>query len=176
VSDTSIAFKDEEFGEALKDFVGQIVATDYADEPFGMKGAPGIQKRGKVLCIQIKTEVYEKPQYEWYPPSAVKKTKWQYFIEALNATGAMKEIVTGGTNDSERMKNFAQSLLGMKFRFQEQECESLVKEKGMVKKFNMTLPVEYLGKSAIEKAVEVRQTQIGEAVTEPAARPEGSVD
>jgi len=202
----AIAFRDEEFGEALKDFVGQIVATDYAEEPFDMKGAPGITRKGKVLCIKIKTDVYDKEQYEWYPPSNVKKTKtgklqvsyrawtedwqayrihfclkrpiteaelsrlpvvkWQYFVEALNATGAMKDISIAGAKDDERMTSFAQSLLGMKFRFQEQECESLVKEKGGVqKKFNMTVPVEYLGKTPIEAAAAVKQTTIGEPAT-----------
>lgn len=165
---SSIAFKTEEFGEALKDFVGQIVATDYALEPFGMKGAPDISRKEKVLAIQIQTEAYDKPQYEWYPPTRVKKTKWQYLIEALNQVGAMKDISIAGANDEERMKSFAQSLLGMTFRFQEQECESMVKLKGGgQKKFNLIIPVEYLGKKPIEAAATVRQATIGEAVGAP---------
>jgi len=174
---SGIAFKTEEFGEALKDFEGQIVAVDYAEEPFGMKGAPGITRAGKVLCVQVRTEVYEKPQYEWYrkrlalflhnPPSRVKKTKWAYLIEALNEVGAMKDVSMGGKTDDERMKSFAQSLLGMRFRFQELECESLVKESGVPKKFNIMLPVEYLGRKAIEEAPVVRQAVIGEAVSAP---------
>lgn len=194
---SEIAFKTEEFGEALKDFVGQIVATDYALEPFEMKGAPEITRKGKVLCIQVRTDVYDKDQYEWYPPSRVKKTKpvlepsrrrvttlflgfkehpaseqlsgvkWAYLIEALNAVGAMKDIAIGGANDDERMTSFAKSMLGMKFRWQEQECESLVKERGGAqKKFNLLVPVEYLGKTAIEAAATVRQATIGEAVGE----------
>lgn len=212
---SSIAFKTEEFGEALKDFVGQIVDVDYALEPFGMKGAPEITRKTKVLAIQIRTPEYDKDQYEWYPPSRVKKTKpvsicfvfrvrirdistwvgsylrsrtggllsvtqsypsgfptgvkWAYFIEALNATGAMREVSIAGANDEERMQSMAKSLLGMEFRFQEVECESLVKLKGgEPKTFNLLTPVEYLGKKAIEAAPEVRQATIGEAVGEPA--------
>jgi len=164
---SGIAFKTEEFGDALKDFTGQIVAVDYAEEPFGMKGAPGIRRAGKVLCIRIRTEAYEKEQFEWYPPSRVNKTKWAYLIEALNETGAMKDVSMSGVNDDERMKSFANSLLGMRFRFQEQERESLVKEAGVTKKFNITLPVEYLGRAAIEEAPVVRQAMIGEAVSAP---------
>lgn len=164
---SGIAFAPEEFGEALKDFEGQIVAVDYADEPFGMKGAPGIQRTGKVLCTKIRTDAYEKDQFEWYPPSNVKKTKWAYFIEALNETGAMRDVDTAGKTGDEQMQSFAKSLLGMKFRYQERECESLVKEKGGAqKKFNLLVPVEYLGKAAIEEAPRVRQTTVGEAVSE----------
>lgn len=164
---SGIAFKPEDFGDALKDYEGQIVSTDYAEEPFGMKGAPEIKRAGKVLCVQIKTEVYEKPQYEWYPPSRVKKTKYAFFIEALVETGAMKDIVMGGNTDDERMKSFANSLLGMKFRFQEQEHESLVKIGGVPKKFNVMLPVEYFGRAAIEAGTTApREERIGEAVTE----------
>lgn len=89
--------------------------------------------------------------------------KWLYFIEALNETGAMRDLSIAGANDDERMQSLAQSLLGMKFRFNEVECESLVKERGGVfKKFNVLLPVEYLGKFPIEAAPEVRQATIGE--------------
>ncbi len=170
---SEIAFRPEEFGEALKDFEGQIVAVDYADEPFGMKGAPGIQRTGKVLCTRIRTDAYEKDQYEWYPPSRVKKTKWAYFIEALNETGAMKDIVTSGSTPDEQVESFARSLLGMKFRYQEQQVESLVQEQGAPKKFNLLVPVEYLGRAPIEEAPSVRQATIGEAVTE---KPKAPVD
>ncbi len=97
------------------------------------------------------------------PPSKVKKTKWLYFIEALVQTGAMKDINPAGATDDERMSNFAQSLLGMKFKWEERECESLVKVKGgELKKFSVLLPVAYLGKAPIEKVPEVKQTTIGE--------------
>jgi hypothetical protein len=161
---SGIAFKPEEATEALKEFVGQIVAVDYSLEPFGFKGAPDIRRDTKVLGLQIRTEAYEKEQYEWYPPSRVKKTKWLYFIEALNETGAMRDISVAGANDEERMQNFARSLLGMVFRWQEKECESLVKIRGgEFKKFNVLLPVEYLGKKPIEAAPEVKQVSLEES-------------
>lgn len=166
---SGIAFKPEEATDALKEFIGQIVATDYSEEPFGMKGAPGIERKGKVFAVMIKTSTYDKPQYEWYPPSRVKKTKWFYLVEALNQIGAMKDIAIGGANDEERMKNFAKSMLGMTFRFEEQACESLVQVKGGggAKVFNLLVPVEYLGKKPIEKEPEVKQTTIGD-VSAPA--------
>jgi hypothetical protein len=157
-----IAFKPEEATEALKEYVGQIVGVDYSEEPFGMKGAPDIKRTGKVLAVKIKAEEYEKYQYEWYTPSKVKKTKWLYFIEALNATGAMRDVVIAGADDEERVKNFAQSLLGMVFRWEEQECESLVQVKGGgYKKFSLLLPVEYFGKKPIEAEAEVKEVSVG---------------
>ena len=72
---SKIAFKPEEATEALKEFIGQIVEVDYSEKPFDFEGAPGIVRKGKVLGIQIATDAYDKPQYEWYPPSRVKKTK-----------------------------------------------------------------------------------------------------
>jgi len=208
-----IAFKPEEATDALKEFTGQIVATDFSEKPFGMEGAPDIKRTGKVLAIQIRTEAYEKPQYEWYPPSKVKKTKtgikvsyqawspdwqayvlfkikeplvetqfvanlpvvkWLYFIEALNQVGAMKDISIAGTTDDERMQSVAKSLLGMTFRFEEQEFESMVKVKGgAAKRFSVLVPVEYLGKKPIEAPAEVKQATIGE----PAGKPEaGGID
>ena len=165
---SKIAFKPEEATDALKEFVGQIVATDYSEEPFGMKGAPGIKRTGKVLCIQIRTDAYEKLQLEWYPPSRVKKTKWLYFIEALNTTGAMRDISIAGKDDEERMQSLARSLLGMTFRFEEQEFESLVRLKGgEFKRFSVLVPVEYLGKKPIEPVPEVKQATIGEVESKP---------
>ena len=158
----SIAFKPEEARDALKEYTGQIIATDYAEEPFGMKGSADIKRTGKVLALQIKADVYEKAQYEWYPPSKVKQTKWLFFIEALVQTNAMKDVNPSGATDEERMKNFANSLLGMKFKWEEQEHESLVMVKGLPKKFSVLLPVEYLGKSAIEAQPEVREVIIQE--------------
>lgn len=86
---SGIAFKPEEATEALKEFVGQIVAVDYAEEPFGMKGAPDIKRTGKVLCIRIQTDIYDKPQYEWYPPSRVKKTKPVVYFIAVCGIGVI---------------------------------------------------------------------------------------
>ena len=171
---SKIAFKPEEATDALKEYTGQIVATDYSEEPFGMKGAPEIKRTGKVLCLQIRTDAYDKPQYEWYPPSRVKKTKWLYFIEALNTTGAMRDVSIAGANDEERMQSLARSLLGMTFRWEEQEFESLVRVKGgAFKKFSVLVPVEYLGKKPIEQVPEVKQATIGEATSGTTA---GGVD
>jgi hypothetical protein len=170
----SIAFKPEEATDALKEYTGQIVATDYSEKPFDFKGAPEITRKGKVLGVQIRTAQYEKPQYEWYPPSKVKKTKWLFFIEALNQVGAMKDISTAGANDEERMTSISKSLLGMVFRWEERVEESLVKERGVgagQKKFSVLLPVEYLGKKPIEKQPEVRSAEIGTA-----ERPTGAID
>jgi len=165
---SKIAFKPEEATEALKEYTGQIVATDYSGEPFGLKGAPDIKRTGKVLAIQIRTDEYEKLQYEWYPPSRVKKTKWLFFIEALNTTGAMRDISIAGKDDEERMQSLAKSLLGMVFRFEEQEFESMVRVKGgAFKRFSVLVPVEYLGKKPIEPVPEVKQTTIGEATSKP---------
>lgn len=101
-------------------------------------------------------------RYKWYPPSHVKKTKWIYFLEALVACGAMKDVSTAGKNDEERIQNFASSLLGMKFRWEQRICESMVREKGGFKKFDLMIPVEYLGKAAIEAKAEVRSVDISE--------------
>lgn len=208
---SKIAFKPEEATDALKEYGGQIVATDYSEEPFGMKGAPDIKRTGKVLAIQIKTDAYEKLQYEWYPPSRVKKTKagivisfqawggdwqvyslyrlrqrpliqaerdypvvkWLFFIEALNTTGAMRDVSIAGKDDEERMQSLAKSLLGMTFRFEEREFESMVRIKGGdFKRFSVLIPIEYLGKKPIEAVPEVKQTTIGEAT----AKPTGAVD
>lgn len=166
-----IAFKQEELKDAKKDFVGQIIATDYAENPFGMVGAAEIKRTGPVLCIQIRTEAYEKDQYEWYPPSDKKMTKWAYFLETLTKVGAMHDITISGTNDEERMKSFAKSLIGMKARFIEMGFESMVKIAGEPKKFDLIVMEEYLGRAPVETAPEVRRAEVGapEALGEPAA-------
>lgn len=172
----SVAFKPEDATDALKEFVGQIVDVDYAEEPFGFKGAPDIQRRGKVLCVKVRTEAYEKDQMEWYPPSKVKKTKWLYLIEALTDNGAIKDVSTAGQTDDERINAFAKSLMGMVFRFEERQVESLVQEDGKFKKFSLLLPVEYLGKKPIEEVGQVRQASIAETASTEAvaeAAPKG---
>lgn len=159
---SGIAFKPEEARDVLKQYSGQIVAIDYSEKPFGFEGAPEIVRKGKVFGIQIKTAEYEKPQYEWYTPSKVRKTKWVYLIEALVQCGAMRDIVVVGTDDESRMITFGQSMLGMKFNWEEKECESLVREKGgALRKFSLLLPVEYLGKLPIEVDAAVKEATIG---------------
>jgi hypothetical protein len=161
----SIAFKPEDAREAIKEYTGQIVAAEYSMKPFNFEGDPSIKRETKVLGIQLKTDEYEKPQYEWYPPSKVKKTKWIFLLEALIQTGAMKEISTAGASDDEIMENFRRSLLGMKFKWEEKECESLVKVRGgEFKRFTVLLPVAYLGKQPIVAAPEIRQETVGESL------------
>lgn len=170
---SKIAFTPEEGVEATKEFVGQVIATDYAEEPFGIKGNPAIQRKGKVFAVQIRTDQYEKEQLEWYVPTTVKKTKWLYLIEALHGLGAWKDMTLVGMTNDERMLSFARSMLGMKFRWMEVVKESLVRERAETftpgvnagfRKFSVLLPVEYLGKSPIEaKSTEdvVREATIG---------------
>ena len=160
----AIAFKPEDARDSIKEYTGQIIGTDYSEKPFGMEGAADIKRQGKVLCLKIKANEYEKEQFEWYPPSKVKKTKWLALIEALIQTGAMKDINPSGATDEERMKNFAQSLLGMKFKFEEKEFDSLVLVKNVPKRYSVLVPVEYLGKSPIEVPAQVQQTTIGEQI------------
>lgn len=75
MSASSIAFKPEDLKEAVKEFRGVIVRAEYGMNPLGMEGSPAIEKKRAQLAIQIETPEYEKPQYEWYPPSNVKMTK-----------------------------------------------------------------------------------------------------
>ena len=75
MSEKAIAFVSDEMREAVKQFRGIIVKVDYSKEPFGFEGAPGIERKTPVLGVQIDTPDYDKPQYEWFPPSNVKKTK-----------------------------------------------------------------------------------------------------
>ncbi|MCD6148437.1 hypothetical protein J7J18_03635 [bacterium] len=153
---SSIAFKPEELKEAKKDFVGQIVAAEYGEAPLGMEGRPDIPRR-KQLAIQIRTDEYEKDQFEWYPPSDKKLTKWAYFIEALAKTGALKDIRIEGSTDDERMQSFAKSLVGMKFRFVEYtDLPVIVKGKTI----ECILPEEYYGKSEVPKETEVKTEKV----------------
>lgn len=92
---SAIAWNPEEATDALKEFVGQIVAVDYSNEPFGFKGAPGIVRKGKVLGIQVRTDVYDKDQYEWYPPSRVKKTKP---VELVAVGGTLGDSLPAASN------------------------------------------------------------------------------
>ena len=69
-----IEFEPDKFREAAKEFRGTIVNTDYAMQPFGFEGAPGIERKAKALGVQIDTPDYDKPQYEWLTPTNVRKT------------------------------------------------------------------------------------------------------
>jgi len=148
------AFSPEEFVEATKDFIGVIVDADYGMEPLGMVGAPGIERRPQ-LCIKIETDAYEKPQFEWYAPSRVVKTKWHYFIQALAKLGALKDTDSSGRTVEERLKNFARSLIGMKFRWLEvMDLEGVARPISRV-----LLPEEYLGRVEV-KPSEVKMEKV----------------
>ena len=151
----SIAFSPNEFKESIKEFKGVIVDADYSEEPFGIKGNPEIERKGPQLCLKIQTDEYEKPQYAWYPPSNKKKTKWFYFIEALEKSGAMADIRIEGNTSEERIKSLMNSLIGMEFFWQEREVEIL----GGRKTARVILPVVYYGKKEIGK---MKEEEIGE--------------
>lgn len=150
-----VSFRIEEFKEVTKEFVGTIVEAEYSENPFGISGK---FERGKVLGIKIVTEEYEKPQYEWYPPTNKKKTKWYYFIEALWKCGAMKEIVIAGSSDDERIQSLANQLVGMTFRWVDYaELEGFGG-----RKINLMLPEEYLGKRDVSTLISAKPLKVEE--------------
>jgi len=155
VSKESVAFLPEEAVQATKDFVGYIVDCEYGMSPLGMTGRADIQASPQ-LAVQIRTEAYERDQYEWYRPSKVKLTKWIYFIEALARTGALKDTVSSGKNVAEKLKNFAKSLVGMNFRWLEK-----MNMEGVVRPIErLLLPEEYLGKVEVQKAEEIETEDV----------------
>jgi len=153
---SEVAFSPDELKDAVKDFVGTIVDADYGIEPLGIKGRADIKRREQ-LCIQIRTDAYEKDQFEWVAPSNKKKTKWAYFIEALAKTGALRDIEISGDTDEERMKSFANSLIGMKFRWMQiQGLESIAKGR----EIEMLLPEEYYGREEVSPVTEIAEEEI----------------
>jgi len=121
-----------------------------------MIGRADIEQRAQ-LCIQIRTESYEKDQYEWFAPSKVKLTKWVYFLEALNKTGALKDTNSSGDSAAAKMKNFAESLIGMNFRWLER---SKLESAGSTPLSRLLLPDEYLGKVEVQKAEEIETEDV----------------
>lgn len=151
-----IVFTPDKLVEAKKDFRGVIIDAEYALEPFGFKGAPGIERRTQ-LAIKIRTDVYEKDQLEWFPPSDKKMTKWAYLIEALAETGAMKDVVVKGESDEERMQSFTKSLIGMEFRWLEKTgLPSIAKGKEL----ELLIPVEYYGKKEVSPVTEIKEESV----------------
>ena len=151
----SIAFTPEEMVEATKDFVGVIVNAEYGTSPLGMVGRADIEARAQ-LAIQISTPTYEKTQYEWFAPSKVILTKWSYFIGALNKCGALKITNTAGATADEKMKNFAASLIGLKFRWLER-----MKLEGAARPIErLLLPEEYLGKEEVVKPQKIETEDV----------------
>lgn len=148
---SDVAFRVEELKEVKKAFRGVIVDTDYADEPFGMKGRPDIPRR-KQLCIKIYTPDYTKPQYEWYVPTNKKKTKWAYLIEGLQMTGALNDMTIVGDTPEQKIKSFADQLIGMEFDWEEREVEIIAG-----RAVDCLIPVLYYGRKKPEEVEEIRK-------------------
>jgi len=154
-----IAFRSEEFKPIKKEFRGVIVGAEYSEEPFGIKGDPEIAKRmaergvGKKLGIKIQSEEYEKYQYEWFFPSSKAGTRWHWFIEALERTGAIREVSIAGNTDEERMQSFCKSLVGMEFHWEEQ-----VRKAMGGRETDVLLPTVYYGKKKVEG--EIREVKV----------------
>ncbi len=154
--DIGIVFTPEEAVEATKDFEGYIVDAEYGMNPLGHTGRPDIEQREQ-LCIQIRTETYEKDQLEWFAPSKVKLTKWHYFLLGLNKTGALKDTDSAGKTAQKKMANFAKSLIGMNFRWLERmNLESA----GSTPLKRLLLPETYLGKVEVVKAEEIESEDV----------------
>jgi hypothetical protein len=144
---SEVVFNVDEFKTATKEFEGVIVDAEYSETPFGISGK---FERGKVFAIKIETEEYEKPQYEWYPPSNKRLTKWWYFIKALHECGAMRDIVITGATTEERIRSFGNSLIGMKFRWV--DYNDLEGFGG--RKLQLLLPDQYLGRVEVKPPAE----------------------
>lgn len=109
------------------------------------------------MCIQIRTEAYEKDQLEWFAPSKVKLTKWHYFLVALNKTGALKDTDSSGDSVAAKMKNFAESLVGMNFRWLER---SKLESAGSTPLSRLLLPEEYIGKVEVVKPEKIETEDV----------------
>lgn len=153
---SEIAFTPDELRDAMKEFRGTIIDTDYGISPFGMVGRADIVAK-KQLCIKIDTDLYDKAQFEWYAPSKVKMTKWGYLIEALSKTGAMKDIVVDGKTSDERVMSMAKSMIGMEFDFIEHSNLEIVVQD---RKVRCILPEVYHGKKDITPITEIREEEV----------------
>lgn len=183
---SKVVFKPDELKDATKDFEGQVIDAEYGENPFGFEGREDIERRAQ-LAIKIRTEEYEKEQFEWYPPSDKKLTKsaqavvtpkgvvkrvclneggntdgvgwadWAYFIKAMQKCGALKDTVVKGKTDDERMTSFAKSLIGMNFRFVEYTNLPCIVQD---KTLRIILPEEYKGRTAVEETGEVRSEEV----------------
>ena len=154
--DIGIVFTPGEAVEATKDFEGYICDAEYGMNPLGMTGRPDIEQRAQ-LCIQIRTEAYEKDQYEWFAPSKVQLTKWHYFLVAMDKSGGLKETNSDGKTAEEKMSNFAKSLIGMNFRWLER---TKLESAGSTPLKRLLLPEEYLGKVEVVKAEEIESEEV----------------
>lgn len=151
-----VVFSPDKLLDAKRDFRGTVVDAEYGFEPFGFKGKEGLVRREQ-MAVKIRTDVYEKDQMEWYPPSDKKLTKWSYLIEALADTGALRDIVVKGETDEERIQSFAKSLIGMEFRWMEKmSLPSIAKGKEV----DLLVPVEYYGKKEVSPITEIKEEQV----------------
>jgi len=163
----SIAFKPEALKEARKEFRGVITASEYGEEPFGIKGAPYIKPQKK-LAVQIETDEYEKAQLEWYVPSDKLKTKWAAFIMALKNSGIMKDLPEPtGLTDDEKVANFAKSLIGVEADWAEIPVEVMgrpseeEKKAGKGRHVDCILPTAYYGKKAVGGEIKTAAVGLG---------------
>ena len=158
----SIAFHPDEFTDSAREFRGQIVRAEYKT-PWTKENSPFAEESPDCVRIEIVTEQYSKPQYEWYPPTRLTKTKWYYFIKALYDTGAMNDIKIEGNTDDERVWSLCKQLIGMEFYWKEfTNLEGFRKDRPITR---LLLPVEYLGKAEIKRKppeeVDVATEKIG---------------
>ena len=162
-----VAFRIEEFREVKKAFRGTVIDVDYGETPFGMTGRPDIPRRSQ-LCIMIASPDYTKPQYEWYVPSNKKKTKWAYLIEGLQMSGAMNDMVIIGDTPEEKIRSFADNLVGMEFDWEEREVEILAG-----RTTDCLIPVIYYGRKSKEEVEKLREAvKKGKIVEEEIAEEE----
>jgi hypothetical protein len=161
MSEMDVAWNLDEFSEAVRDFRGVIVRAEFGT-PWTTEGSPFVEeleeKGRKTIRIQIRpTDQPIKDQYEWYSPSAIKNTRWFYFLKSLRDTGAPFEI-KGNTNE-ERMANFLKSLIGMEFRWVDHNNLPSIREGRVIKR--LLLPVEYLGKKEVKPETGIKSVSLG---------------
>lgn len=162
------AFKPDEFSDALVSFRGIVSRIEY-DTDWVYAGSPFDRERGKRLRMEIVTEEFKKPQYEWLTPTKSKGTKWEMFIKAMEASGANKDITVRGLTDDEKRVNWANQLLGMDCQWDRKMFASPFKKKQEEKELRLTVPVKYFGRVAEEM---IPKPEMGITEEEIPAEPE----
>jgi len=170
----------EKFKEGGRgEFIGVIINADYGEAPLGIAGRPEFQlQRDGTARKQVAFEIKvvsgletEKTQKQLLAPSDVKYSKMYYWIQALNDTGAVKEIEIKGLTEDEKWLSFAKSHIGMQFRFEDKtdlegvgfetdaSGKPVLDESGrrVRRKIRMLVPVEYFGKAQLETKVETEK-------------------
>jgi len=105
---SNVSFVPENFKEAAKEFRGVIVRAEYGESPLGFEGRPDIARKPQ-LAIAIETPEYDKQQYEWYPPSNVRKTK------PVSKTWRLMSVSSDGVIHGITLISFRQGLCFMEF-------------------------------------------------------------